>query len=1058
MDEYPDPATQMLVGLTSPVTSFVRTLLRLLESGTAKPHLKHVTELFSFLLDFTKLGDQEAEFLLTIQAITSCVEFYLKTIGGLDPEVDISDDEEEEEDIITLPLVGVDMNASRTASLDKMITLIAVLVEKSRGPDNLIHLHPTTLNSLTCGKFPIFLYNITKENINIRQTCNLIFSLTRHNPSLAESVAEMVFLGVKNQEHSIHFFKLLTLLTELSGGPAGLPCYTTLIMCRVWDLAKACPQAALDWLSIQVTRNKHAQTWLLSSMGDWVQQYLIGHCHGKVRNSAAFLLVSLVPSLHFRQTFRTPRGTGLQIRESVESNDGIHIVHRLLDFLLSLLKTCKHYIDINIHGSNKLVSYFQVMNHLLLGKPEKLLLGKYFQDLWCLFHPKLSEPSIPVHPNKQALLQFWYSSLVDCRENIQLVLSNPQVVRNLAFNYILADHEDAEVVAFNRTMLPIYYGILRMCCAENRSFCRSLAQHQNIQWAFKNISPYSTQYTAAVDELMKLVEEFVKRFPDSTEQEIREIRLFKTQTLQLYLGILDGRSSSVTLISALRILLETAEDRVFAVCHNALSLIFDAFNILHLMHHEATACHVTQEIRELLNIFLDLIRTVRSSSKSPELHAVTSRWKEMPEMTSRLVTLCNSFTPSELKETSLSCLKEMLLLWPKEMLCHMVPMFHRSHIASSETDSSMIGPFFPRRHRRNLPAKAVRPPRPMLQLTVPASQLEASHGQDPEYDKALHRYFWSFHHLVDLMVRVAVNEESVTKPLIDLSAIVGFDGVPLHFMLFPKLWLDIYNSKNIEESTLNNSINLLVESTAFMEYVDAVLLDERSCLNNQYVFQFLVIFFPKVSAQVLNDQVNHVLSSVRSLLDHAHTLDLNNLQAVKGAVGDVRALQLVTGTEGFSGKHLLPSLLILRERVNRHTNTSPVKQTPVDQGTLGGQGASGPKEQGLGVQSSLESQDEKGEKEKYPLESDCMKKEKGEKEKYPLESDCMKKEKEEKAGPSRKRGNEKLMDTLQILFSSCDSLINQLQKQVEEEQEEEKEESTKSNEHSSSPAGPDQTK
>ena len=49
-----------------------------------------------------------------------------------------------------------------------------------------------------------------------------------------------------------------------------------------------------------------------------------------------------------------------------------------------------------------------------------------------------------------------------------------------------------------------------------------------------------------------------------------------------------------------------------------------------------------------------------------------------------------------------------------------------------------------------------------------------------------------------------------------------------------------------------------------------------------------------------------------------------------------------------------------------------------------------------------ESQDEKGEKEKYPLESDCMKKEKGEKEKYPLESDCMKKEKGEKAGPCKK--------------------------------------------------------
>jgi len=39
---------------------------------------------------------------------------------------------------------------------------------------------------------------------------------------------------------------------------------------------------------------------------------------------------------------------------------------------------------------------------------------------------------------------------------------------------------------------------------------------------------------------------------------------------------------------------ETNEDRLFTVCNNGLSLLYDAFNILHLMHHEATACHVTQ--------------------------------------------------------------------------------------------------------------------------------------------------------------------------------------------------------------------------------------------------------------------------------------------------------------------------------------------------------------------------------------------------------------------------------------------------------------------------------
>ena len=143
----------------------------------------------------------------------------------------------------------------------------------------------------------------------------------------------------------------------------------------------------------------------------------------------------------------------------------------------------------------------------------------------------------------------------------------------------------------------------------------------------------------------------------------------------------------------------------------------------------------------------------------------------------------------------------------------------------------------------------------MLQLSVPANQLEASHGEDPEYDRALHHHFWTYHHLVDLMVRLAVNENSIVKMLVDLSAMVGLDGVPLHFQLFPKLWLDIYNNRNMDSASLNSAINLLVDSHGFLEYVDAVLLDERLSLNNQFVFQFLQVFFPRVADQVLTDQV-----------------------------------------------------------------------------------------------------------------------------------------------------------------------------------------------------------
>ena len=102
-DNFPDPATMAKIGSRSPITRFVRMLLSMLEQGTAKPHLKHLTELFSFLLDFARMGDQEAEFLLQIQAITTCVEFYLKICGNTsssDTELEVSDDDDSDDDII----------------------------------------------------------------------------------------------------------------------------------------------------------------------------------------------------------------------------------------------------------------------------------------------------------------------------------------------------------------------------------------------------------------------------------------------------------------------------------------------------------------------------------------------------------------------------------------------------------------------------------------------------------------------------------------------------------------------------------------------------------------------------------------------------------------------------------------------------------------------------------------------------------------------------------------------------------------------------------------------
>lgn len=243
--ELPEEKIRPQIGMASPITLFVKTSLSLLETGLARPYLKHLTELFRFLYDMAKLGDEESRYLLAINCITTCVEFYLKAIRqtpeGGHIEVVSDDDDEDEDDIVALTPIG---ESNKFASLEKMVWLLVVLVEKSRGDDNQIHLSNADTISLTgkamtpvvtsstctsgqqqqqtlpapsSNRGLVFLYNITKDNINICQTGNLIFALARNNQDFAESVAGMVFQGVKMTDYYMNFFRLLTMLTELPG-------------------------------------------------------------------------------------------------------------------------------------------------------------------------------------------------------------------------------------------------------------------------------------------------------------------------------------------------------------------------------------------------------------------------------------------------------------------------------------------------------------------------------------------------------------------------------------------------------------------------------------------------------------------------------------------------------------------------------------------------------------------------------------------------------------------------------------------------------------------------
>ncbi|XP_020817577.1 ubiquitin carboxyl-terminal hydrolase 34 [Drosophila serrata] len=614
LDVETDEDDKELIGQASCVTRFIGSLISLLEHG-ARSHLRHLSEYFSLLCEFSRMGDEEAMFLLRIGILKSLVDFYLgnKQTDSIDISSDNEDNSSDE---------ALSVEKMRPASLDKMIALCASLVERSRGADFRLRLSPKDFNAIAGGKGFPFLYQQIKDGINPHQTKHLIHALCRWDERLATQIIGMLFASVtKHTELCAPFFKLLTLLTETQAGPVGLPCFTQLILPRMWDAAEYCPQSVLDWLSLQATKNKIAHTWILQSAEQWLEQFLLAHDNTRVRNAAAFLLVALVPSQPFRANFRAHSQHKLLALNPHSyrdiNSDAQVVLHQVITLLLRLLRPARVYADIGAHGTTKLTAYFNLLSYCMVSKTEKLMIGSFMRSLWELFHPRLSEPSVPAHHNKHALLTFWHHSLVDCPENAAQVANCPEITRNIAFNYILADHDDAEIVTYNRSMLPAYYGLLRLCCEQSRALTRQLSQHQNLQWAFKNITPHPTQYAAAVDELFKLMALFATRHPDASEQEKLDVTQFRRAVIVSYTSSLDARVSWSTLISALKILVDNEEDRTMVIFNGGIEMCFEALHTLHSMHHEATACHVAGDLFDLLGELLLLLATLRTRTDSP---------------------------------------------------------------------------------------------------------------------------------------------------------------------------------------------------------------------------------------------------------------------------------------------------------------------------------------------------------------------------------------------------------------------------------------------------------
>ncbi|KAH9519588.1 Ubiquitin carboxyl-terminal hydrolase 34 [Bulinus truncatus] len=494
----------------------------------------------------------------------------------------------------------------------------------------------------------------------------------------------------------------------------------------------------------------------------------------------------------------------------------------------------------------------------------------------------------------RALLMFWYNVSQDCPENLQQMVSNPHVCKNIAFNYILADHDDEHNIIFNRGMLPAYYGLLRMACEYSPQFMRSLANHQNLQWAFKNILPYPHQYVQATEELMMMMKMMAERKRDHTPEEAAAVESFRKTTLMLCIQGLDPRVMWQTLCSSSLVKIAITPFQI------TLFVLFQSFAIIYTMFHEATACHMNSDLIDVLQLINSLLMAAKDGERKAEIRSMINQWKERNDVAKKLLTLLNSFVPNNLRSIALDVLHKMVLVIQKDITQFLTTTLLNAHTVFQNSNTAMsVGPFFPSRSYQSLSSKAnVRPSRPQFQMYLHAGQVEVSKGSDEDYDKAMCNYYEPYHKLIDKMCRMAINLKILNADLINLYAMVAYEGVPLHLPYFAKMWNEIMETSQTADPD-HNLVNTLCKCNSFIDYIETVLMDERRSLNNDHIYQFFRNFFPKVHEHIIADGgQNIIMNLVASILAETDSLRRNEserdvLPVLNRLLGELRGIQLI---------------------------------------------------------------------------------------------------------------------------------------------------------------------
>lgn len=358
-------------------------------------------------------------------------------------------------------------------------------------------------------------------------------------------------------------------------------------------------------------------------------------------------------------------------------------------------------------NQQRLVQYLSVLIHFTRFTNEKTLLteNEYLHSLCSLIlHPKLTEDHTVNNGNKLLIFILLQQLLTEKVFLTNILNYEHDFKQQLPMCLIIVDHEDQELILYNRLFLFIYYNILKQFCQHSWPYSKELAMHKNMSWALKNVLPYVHLYPDACEQLLGICKTILQSTHETLASDDEQlIADFKRELYMIIYRFNDIRSSWPIIIELTRVMCDlqaSHDERLQILNRRGLPVLTTIFSTVFSLYHDQTQMLSTQmDLIYLLCLIANLLDTADMHIKKQQANSTISmrntvgtQWKEKMELVGKLLLLLNSYNSSEIRQRAVELLKKIIVQLTIQDLTQVALHVKTTHEQAAAQPHPQLGP------------------------------------------------------------------------------------------------------------------------------------------------------------------------------------------------------------------------------------------------------------------------------------------------------------------------------------------------------------------------------